>query len=208
MDPTIRIAGSIGMNVFNHATVMALIPLFASVTLSPELSRDEIMYLLSCLAKEGVTLPCALVVQGTSEAMITEDCLRRLCQPCGAGDAGKQEDGVKPFLGIRDETGHIFPVRVDGGCRTRIGNAMELCLIDYLPSLRRLGICHVMIDARGRTPDYIRTIAGLYGKAADWTNSHPEAKDGHTFLSTLKEEVKKISLGGITTGHFLRGLKE
>jgi U32 family peptidase len=207
-DPTIRITGSVGMNVFNHATVMALIPLFASVTLSPELSRDEIACLISGLAKEEATTPCALVIQGTSEAIVTEDCLQRLWQPCSTGNPGSRNEGVRPFLGIRDETGHIFPVRVDGGCRTRIGNARELCLIDYLPSLCRAGIRDIIVDARGRTPEYIRTMGGLYVKAADWTNTHPEAKDGHTFLTTLKDEVKKISLGGITTGHFLRGLKE
>jgi U32 family peptidase len=203
----IRIAGSIGLNVFNHAAVMALSPLFESVTLSPELSRDEIACLTSCLAEKGPAPACSLIVQGTSEAMITEDCLQRLRQPCGAGDHGRNT-AIRPFLGIRDETGHIFPVLTDGGCRTRIGNASETCLIDYLPSLCRAGISEGILDARGRTPAYIRAIAGLYTNAVTWTNAHPDARDGHPFLTSQKDRVKKISLGGITTGHFLRGLKE
>jgi U32 family peptidase len=170
-----RLTGSIGLNMFNHAAVMACCTLFTSLTISPELSRDEITFLITMLAEKGVRTDCALIVQGTSEAMITEDCLQRLVAPCGSGKAGEPGDSGRSFLGLRDETGHIFPVQVDNGCRTRIGNTSEICLIDYLPSIRAAGINEGIIDARGRTPQYVRTITGLYHKAVTWTNDHPDA---------------------------------
>jgi U32 family peptidase len=198
----LRLAGSIGLNIFNQAAVAALSPLFSALTLSPELSKDEIIALLSLLADKGQDTRVDLIVQGTSEAMITEDCLQRLVKPCSPGKSSAA------FTGLRDETGHIFPARVDHDCRTRIGNASEICLIDHLPSIRAAGTGEVVIDGRGRPPVYAGSMAALYRKAVTWTNTHAEAGDGHAYLLSLKHDAKQIALGGITTGHFLRGLKE
>jgi len=91
--------------------------------------------------------------------MITEDCLLQPVQHCGAGRDGNA------FLGIRDATGHIFPFKTDGECRTRIGNAVETCLVDHLPAIRRAGISEVVIDARGRTGAYAGAMTRIYRDA-------------------------------------------
>ena len=54
----------------------------------------------------------------------------------------------------------------------------------------------------------MKRVVGLYRKAVDWTNAHPDANNTAPFLVSLREEGKRIALGGITTGHFSRGLKE
>ena len=64
-----------------------------------------------------------------------------------------------------DTTGHIFPVRIDGECRSHIYNAAEICLIDHLPSLMESGIDEVVVDARGRTGNYARDMTRLYRQA-------------------------------------------
>jgi U32 family peptidase len=201
--PALTLSGFTGLNIFNHTAVQGTGSSFALLTLSPELSREECRDLAAC-AHTGGHPALALVVQGTSESMITEDCIGQLlsssCQP--GGSTGR--DG---FLGIRDETGRIFPVRTDGDCRTRIGNAAELCLIDHLPSIRAMQIHTVIVDARGRPSAYTQRMTEIYRFAIDLTNRGAPGTVPKELVS-LKDEVKEIALGGITSGHFLRGLKE
>jgi len=68
----------------------------------------------------------------------------------------------------------------------------------------------VSIDARGRTESYAREVAGAYNKAIDLTEELKAAdpmslKEG---LLDLKEKILPLARGGITHGHFLRGLKD
>jgi U32 family peptidase len=134
--------------------------------------------------------------------MITEDCLLEPLQQC----RHQEEENNMAFFGIRDTTGHLFPVRVDGECRTRIGNAVETCLLDHLPAIARAGISDVAIDARGRTGAYAGEMTRLYRSAIAEVmegTGNPDQK-----LAELKERAKMPALGGITAGPFVRGLKE
>ena len=128
---------------------------------------------------------------------------------CNPGKKGirKTKTAIIPgSYGIRDTTGHIFPVRVDGECRSHIYNSSELCLIDHLPSLLQMGINEVIIDTRGRTTGYARDMTGIYTKAIALV--HDGIKTPDKRLELLKDTVKRYALGGITAGHYLRGLKE
>ena len=137
-DQNPALSGSTGLNIFNHQAVLALSPMVGQLTLSPELSRDEIRILIHAARSRGITTRFALIVQGNSEAMISEDCI---LQPWLHVQWQRVMVQVIPaFTGIMDTTGHIFPVRIDGECRSHIYNAAELCLIDHLPSLWRCGI--------------------------------------------------------------------
>jgi len=205
--PGLTLAGSPGLNIFNHAAAGAAGAGYRLLTLSSELSGEEIAILTARARQAGNAPAFAMIVQGASETMITDDCLIRLPAHACPGPAtppGKPADG---FLGLRDETGRIFPVRRDGSCRTRIGNAAELCLIDHLPAIRAAGVAEVVIDARGKPPRYTGEMIRIYRAAVDCTSTGPaDVRDSR--LSALKEEARKISCGGITAGHFTRGLKE
>ncbi len=201
--PHAALSGAGGLNIFNHEAVCHLAPFFSSLTLSPELSRDETGLLIRAARSRGCRTAFALIVQGNSEAMISEDTLPL---PWLTGN-GKYSDTDKiRFFGIRDATGHIFPVRIDGECRTHIYNASEICLIDHLPSLMQMGIGEVIIDARGRTGTYARDMTGIYKNALRLVQNG--INDGDKRFEPLKEAVKLCALGGITAGHYLRGLKE
>lgn len=203
IQPNAALSGAGGLNIFNHEAVCHLAPLFSSLTLSPELSRDETGLLIRAARSRGCQTAFALIVQGNSEAMVSEDTLPRPWLPGN----GKNSDTDKfRFFGIRDATGHIFPVRIDGECRTHIYNASEICLIDHLPSLMQMGIGEVIIDARGRTRTYARDMTGIYKNALALVQNG--INDGDQRFEPRKEAVKLCALGGITTGHYLRGLKE
>ncbi len=202
-NPHIGLYGSGGLNIFNHQSVCQSDPVFRSFTLSPELSRDEMELLIRSVRSQGCLASFSFIVQGNSEAMVSEDCI---LQPWEK-EAQKNKDRHHPrFYGIRDTTGHIFPVRVDGECRSHIYNSSELCLIDHLPSLLQMGINEVIIDTRGRTTGYARDMTGIYTKAIALV--HDGIKTPDKRLELLKDTVKLYALGGITAGHYLRGLKE
>jgi putative protease len=195
--------GSIGLNIFNHEAVRHLSSRFVMVTLSPELSRDEIRLLIHGARLQGCSPSFALIVQGNSEAMVSEDCILQPWLQCN----GKEYDtDTTAFFGIMDVTGHTFPVRIDGECRSHIYNSAEICLIDHLPSLMQIGINEVLIDARGRTGTYTGDMIRLYREAIQLAKKGVRTDD-HQF-SQLKDAVKRLAVGGITTGHFIRGLKE
>jgi len=199
--PGMALCGAAGLGIFNHRTACHLSPPFCSLTISPELSGEECHTLVRAARREGCTASFALIVQGISGAMITEDCLPEPVRHCGAGG---DSEGDHLFFGIRDTTGHIFPLRTDGECRTWIGNAVETCLIDHLPAIRQAGISELVIDSRGRTDAYAGAMTRIYRDAID----QMARGSGSEEVSGQKERVKTLAYGGITTGHFLRGLKE
>ncbi|MDO9323391.1 MAG: DUF3656 domain-containing protein, partial [Methanoregula sp.] len=200
--PSVPLSGSAGLNVFNHPAVQKLSPACHLLTLSPELSREESRFLISEAHRQGSDAAFALVVQGICEGIITDDCLLEPYLHC-QGEPAKQKD---IFYGIRDSTGHVFPVRTDSECRTHIGNSAELCLLDHLPEITNMGMSEVMIDARGRTGTYTAEMTGIYRAALQAMATRTPG--GEKILQALKDQIKKSAPCEITTGHFIRGLKE
>ena len=194
--PKSRVYGASGLNVWNHLTIQALAPNLQRLTLSPELSRDQLACTVAAARKLGSVPKLELMVQGNLEVMVTEDCVLSLARK-------KPEPG--DFWGLQDFK-RIFPIRVDEDGRTHIFNSVETCLLDLMPELFRIGLDCIAIDARGRTRKYAREMTEIYKKAIEITNAGSPELDRD--LQALKEDARARSLGGITTGHFLRGLKE
>jgi putative protease len=188
--PRLPIYGSSGLNVWNHRTVKRLSSIFQLLTLSPELSMHELSWLTARSAKD---VNLELVVQGNQEVMVTQDCLLRLIKEKAA------------FWGLQDFR-RVFPIHVDDASRTYIFNAVETCLVDHLPEILQMGLDGVAIDARHRTERYAEEMTRIYVDAIEIASKTDEAPDDQ--LNALKERARLISLGGITTGHFLKGLKE
>jgi len=185
-EPRMALYGAAGLNLWNHRAAAEFAPLFLRCTASPELPADD---LAGLAALAGDTPELEMLVQGNLEAMVTED---RLAAAAGEG-----------FLGLQDGRNRVFPLRCDGEGRTYIANAVETSLIDRLPRITAMGIDAVAIDARGRGPRYAAEMTQLYQTAID------AAARGETrALPGLKDEVKRRALGGITGGHFVRGIEE
>jgi putative protease len=188
--PDLKLMGGAGLNVWNHLTVWDLEPLFQRLTLSAELSANQLAELIS---GSRAVPALELMVQGNLEVMVAEDCL-----------IGEEEAKDDVFWGMQDMR-RVFPVRSDDDGRTHIYNSAETCLVDYMPRIFQLGL-DIAVDARGRTEGYAQKMAEIYQQAALLTQKGgPDLEKG---LQALKEEARAISLGGITRGHFLKGLKE
>jgi len=182
--PGIPLYGASGLNIWN-AEAVAAHDGFALLTLSPELSGDDIRALVARLPAGAPEVE--VVMQGVVEAMVTEDCPPATALGCPAGCTGAA-------FGIRDEKGMTFPLWPAGECRTSIGNAVETCLLDRLPALIAAGVGGIAVDARRRGPAYAREMTGIYSEALDGRVS-----------ADLKTRAKALSLGGITAGAFVHG---
>ena len=230
---SINLHGSTSLNIWNHMTASELCskedpfkdehskedyskdehftdeyskikPVLKSITLSPELSQKELKMVVSQIKNNDVNCQLEFLVQGNLEALVSENCLL-----CGFEDKDivkNFKDSSYSFLGIKDFKNRIFPVEIDAECRTHISNSVELCLVDHIHHLSEMGFNSLVIDSRNKPADYAHTMVSLYQKALDLTTNHdPKLK---TKLNSLKNQVKKISNGGITTGNFLRGVHD
>jgi putative protease len=170
---------------------------------SPELSGSEIAVLAREVHRQGDGPELAVFVQGNLETMVTDDCLRAVSTKCRRTSGPCRNTR---WIGIRDETGRLFPVHVDGACRSHIFNAAETCLVDAVPELVAAGVDAITIDARGKPADYAREMVRAYREAIAFAAQKPGAvtRDPATF----RGRVRAIALGGITAGHYTRGLKE
>lgn len=196
----INIFGASGVNVWNHLTVEEIAGTFKSITLSPELSRKELRRLVGYSKISSPNVEFEVLVQGNIETLVSEDCLRCIV------DRKTHLESANEFLGIKDAKNRLFPIRTDDECRTHVLNSVELCLIDYLPSILEMGMDGLVIDARMKTPRYVKDMLSFYGDGLEKTIlNNPNLKNE---LLYLKKKVKKISNGGITTGNFLRGVAE
>jgi U32 family peptidase len=201
---SVNIHGSAGLNLWNHMAIYEVSPSLKTMIFSPELSKHELKNVISFSKVNSLEHNFGFLVQGNLEAMVSEDCL-----PCIVKDE-KIIRQIKQlhheFLGIKDSKNRIFPVELDENCRTHILNSVELCLIDHIPTLLSIGINRLIIDSRNKPVDYVLNILSLYHEALELTIQKDPNLDSK--LHSLKKRVKKISNGGITTGSFLRGVKE
>ncbi|MEI6292202.1 MAG: U32 family peptidase [Methanomicrobiales archaeon] len=191
--PQMRAYGGAGLNIFNHGTVRLLLEFF-NLTVSPELSLDDISG-LSRRFNQDETPGFEIIVQGNLEVLNSRDCI-----PAGVPVRDVSCSGMKEgtFFGLQDGTGRIFPFIVDPWCHTRIRNSSEVCLLDSIPALMGAGISSLAIDARYRTPAYVKEMIALYREAIR-RSCKPSGQEQFT---DLLNSVKKVSLGGITSASF------
>jgi putative protease len=192
----LHILGAAGLNVCNHLAVQALAPPLEILTLSPELSYRQLAATVAGARRHSNLVEMELIVQGSLEVMVARDCMPL---PASAGY------GLGEFWGLQDMR-RIFSLRLDDDNRTHIFNSTETCLLDQMPEIFAIGLDGVALDARGRTEDYAREMSEIYRKAIDLTGSGRAALRQE--LETLKESVRPLVLGGITHGHFQKGLKD
>lgn len=178
--------GASGLNITNARTANLFGKSCRQVCLSPELSGKQILDLMKHLAGYAHPPRVEVIVQGNLEVMITENCIPATAQGCRA---------CNQSWALKDKTNRIFRVRTDNDCRTHILNAAEICLIEYVRELSAAGVAVISIDARGRSPEYIRRMVSIYSRALDGGN-----------VKELKEEIREIASGGVTAAHYLRGV--
>ncbi len=199
LNPHLKLYSSVGVNVWNNHTIGELSNTFHSTTISNELSEFEISSITSNARSKGIKTSFEFMVQGNMESIVSEDYMPGILPE-------KTYDMKKEFLGIKDMKNRVFPIIIDDECRTHILNSVELCLINYLPNLYKMGLQYLIIDARGKTGNYAQDMGTFYRQGLKYVEENDEKTEYK--LNKLKYKIQKRSHGGITTGNFIRGLNE
>ncbi len=180
--------GGPGLNIFNARSAMVYGKSCRQVCLSPELSGKQIQTLMIHLAAYAHPPKVEVMVEGNLEVMVTQNCIPATAQGCRS---------CNQSWALKDGTGRVFRVRTDEFCRSHILNAAEICLVEHVGKLAAAGVAVLSIDARCRSPEYIRRMVAVYSEALDGGN-----------LKELKEQVREMASGGVTAAHFLRGVEK
>ncbi|MEW6425343.1 MAG: DUF3656 domain-containing protein [Bacillota bacterium] len=179
-------------NVFNSWTGRYLHAAGAvQVALSPELTGEQIR---EVAGRAGV--PGEVMVHGGVELMVSE-----YCAPGSVlGGLTPEKKCPRPCRErkcyLQDRLGVLFPVEVDRFCRMHIFNSRELCLLDELRAVMETGAGVLRIDARRHGPAYVSKVTRAYRQALERGGKGPG-----------KEVILPLIPGGITTGHFFRGVE-
>lgn len=187
-----------GFNVWNKETLNTLSKKYGVITVSPELSREDLKNLVVGSHINGMENPIEMVVQGNLDALISRDCLMEV-----VSENFPTKD--KDFWGIEDEKNHIFPVKIDLNGNTHILNSVELCLIDHVKELVDMGVSGLIMDMRIKGYEYSKEISLVYSVHLNHVLSRNDSKK---MLKQYKSQIKAISTGGITTGNYLKGVKD
>jgi len=159
------------LNVFNRLAMAHYLEHCQRVTLSPELTLDEIKQ----IAPHGM-VEC--IVHGFFPVMVSEHDLLGELFP---------DDRIHDAL-LEDAKGFTFQVKRDGDGRTYIMNSRELCMLDHIPELIEAGVGCLRIEAKTYDRKTTGKLTELYRKAIDnRTNGHcgSGSTSGHYFRDVL-----------------------
>ena len=193
--PSVKIHISTQASIVNYQTATAWHDLGADrVILARELSLDEIAEIRAktpndleietfghgamCVSYSG---RCLL-----SNYMTGRDANRGACaQPCRYQYALVEEK----------RPGEYFPVYEDEK-GTYIMNSRDMCMIDHLPDLIRVGVDSIKIEGRAKSAYYAAIVTGAYRHCIDAVQA------GKPLDPIWRNEVEKVSHRHYSTGFF------
>ncbi len=193
--PRCELHVSTQVSVANHASAAAWHDLGAKrVVLARELSLEEIA---AIRAKTPPTLELEVFAHGAmcvsysgrcllSNYMTGRDSNRGACaQPCR----------YQYFLMEEKRPGEYFPVFEDEK-GTYIMNSRDMCMIDHLDDLMRVGVDCLKIEGRAKSAYYAAIVTGAYRHVLD------DVAAGRDPDPVWRDEVEKISHRHYSTGFF------
>lgn len=124
-----------------------------------------------------------------SNYLVGRDANRGLCaHPCR----------WKYYLMEETRPGEYFPVLEDK-TGTFIFNSKDLCLLESLPELIKVGVNSFKVEGRMKSVHYVATIIRVYRQAIDSYLANP---DQYVVKPEWLEEIAKVSHRDYTTGFF------
>ncbi len=198
VSPKLKLSGSAGLNIWNKHAIVMLSNIFDTITPSAELSQKDLRTIISNSRLDGIIKRFEIVVQGNVDTLISKDCLLSIV-------SNNSFKTANHFWGIQDGKKRTFPIKIDSEGQTHILNSVELCLIDHLLEISQLDMDGIVVDLRNKTYAYANEITSIYKKGLEYTQMGVSTKKN---MNRLKSKIKAIATGGITTGNFLKGIKE
>jgi putative protease len=195
--PHVKVHISTQASVVSYQSAAAWHDLGASrVILARELSLDEIALIR---AKAPRTLELEAFAHGAMCVSYSGRCLlsnymtgaerdsnRGACaQPCRYQYALMEEKRPGEYFPIREEDGETF-----------ILNSRDLCMIDHVDDLIRVGLTSLKLEGRAKSAYYTAIITGAYRHAID------AAAAGVPLDPVWRDEVDKVSHRHYSTGFY------
>lgn len=204
--PEIPLHASTQMTVHNLAGVQNLEKQgFSRVVLSRELSISEIKYI-----KENTACELEVFIHGALCISYSGGCLFSSMVGDRSGNRGLCAQPCRLPYELLDSKEN----KISSGF---LLSPRDLCSLDYLPTLVRLGIDCFKIEGRMKTPTYVATVTRIYRKYIDFILEHLDLSDAEiinlihkelektneaTGLSDKEELLQSFNRGGFSDGHF------
>lgn len=167
------------------------------VVLARELSLDEIAEIR---AKTPKTLEIEAFVHGAMCISYSGRCL--ISQYLTGRDANHgacaQPCRWKYTLMEEQRPGEHFPVVEDDG-GTYLYNSKDMCMIEHIPLLVKVGISSFKIEGRNKTAYYAACVTNAYRRAID---AYLAAPDAFVLPQACADEVGKVSHRAYYTGFY------
>ncbi len=196
--PDIDIHISTQAGIVNYASAKEFYKMGASrIVLARELSLDEIKHIRDNTPSE---LEIEAFVHGAMCVSFSGRCL--LSQYLTGRDANRGEcaQPCRWSYALMEQTreGSYFPVEeADGG--TYILNAKDLCMIEHIDKLARVGVTSFKIEGRAKSSYYVAVITNAYRSAVDELAKMPDCYRPPKWIT---EEVNKVSHREYSSGFF------
>ena len=199
-----KIAADAPFNIFNADAASVFVKAGAvSVTLSPELSIDDIAALSRGFVSKNNSLPAfEAAVHGRQRLMVTEHPLLESVLKGGSFSNKSFNESERSVAFdryvLKDTKEFSFPILSDTTGRCFIFNSKELSAYDLLPNLKAAGVSIFRIDGIGHTPDEIFDLVSLYKKGlAEAAENQTDGQGG----------VRCADGAEFTKGNFIRGVE-
>lgn len=189
----VNLYGNYPLNVYNIEAVMERNK-YKTLSISPEIYKKNIKDLMEDYYKElskGTTVgELEVLVHGNIESMITRKELiskkqLKLINRYNQKQRRKNDysnteryyvDSNEYYL--KNKRNQYYPIKTNlNEDMTIILNSEELCLIDEIDYLKSIGISNFSIDARWKSPDYIKDIGKAYRDVIDNKEDFKESEN-------------------------------
>lgn len=189
--PNLEIHASTQMSVYNLEGVLELEKLgFSRVVLSREVPINEIEYI-----RNNCKVDLEMFIHGALCISYSGQCLFSSLVGGRSGNRGKCAQPCRlPYELLEQKNSNNF-TSIDKGY---LLSPKDLCSLEYLPTLVKLGINSFKIEGRMKTPEYVATVTRIYRKYIDLALSD---NDYIIDEADKKDLLQVFNRGGFSSGH-------
>ena len=184
--PNLPIHASTQMTVHNLNGALELQDLgFKRIVLARELSLDEIEYICK---NTKIEIEC--FIHGALCISYSGQCLFSSIIGGRSGNRGKCAGPCRlPYKLLENDK------TIDSGY---LLSTRDLCGLDYIPNLVKMGVKCLKIEGRMKSPEYVATVTNIYRKYIDLAQSKEEYK---VSLKDKKTLMQAFNRGMASSGH-------
>jgi putative protease len=174
---------------------------FSRIILARELAEDEIRVIA-----QRTRLELEMFVHGAMCVSYSGRCLLSHYMAGRSANLGACAQPCRWNYALMEEKrpGQYYPVYEDER-GTYIFNSRDLCLLEQIPKIARLGVRSVKIEGRVKSAHYVGTLTKVYREALDAYAADPS---GFSVRREWLEEIQKVSHRHYTAGFFLNETEE